>query len=191
MKKLSKRGMRIAAAAAAAVIGAASVFGIGTAVRKTTSASVPVIPVSTINNGLWLDWENSVSGVITADAEQSIYLSDTEKVKEVLVTEGQAVHKGDVLMRYDTKSTKLNLEKEKVNRERIELGIEVARENIRTLENISPISDGGDGLYLPGDLWGIEALEEELKEAQVYKKMLKADAKPANEDPEDETLGTE
>ena len=191
MKELSKRGKRIIAAIAAVVIGAAAVFGIGTAVRRTTSASVPVIQVSSIDYGLWLDWENSVSGVITSDAEQSIYLSDTEKVKEVLVTEGQAVHKGDVLMKYDTKSTKLNLEKEKVNRERIELGIEVARENIRTLENISPISDGGDGIYLPGDLLGIEAFEEVLKKAEVYKKTLKADAKPANEDPEDETLGTE
>ena len=190
MKELSKRGKRITAAVAAVVIGAAAVFGIGTAVRKTTSASVPVIQVSAINYGLWLDWENSVTGVITSDAEQSIYLSDTEKVKEVLVTEGQAVHKGDVLMKYDTKSTKLNLEKEKVNRERIELGIEVARENIRTLENISPISDGGD-IFLPGDFLGIEAFTDTLKKAEVYKKTLKKDAKPANEDPEDLTLGTE
>ena len=191
MKELSKKGRRILAAAAAAVIGAASVFGIGTAVRKTTSSSVPVIQVSSINNGMWLDWDNSVSGIITADAEQNIYLSDTEKVKEVLVAEGQAVHKGDVLMRYDTKSTRLSLEKEKINRERIELGIEVAKENIRTLENISPIPDEGDGLYLPGDLFGFEAFTDTLKKAEVYKKTLKADAKPANEDPEDETLGTE
>ena len=191
MKELSKKGRRILAAAAAAVIGAASVFGIGTAVRKTTSSSVPVIQVSSINYGMWLDWDNSVSGIITADAEQNIYLSDTEKVKEVLVAEGQAVHKGDVLMRYDTKSTRLSLEKEKINRERIELGIEVARENIRTLENISPIPDEGDGLYLPGDLFGFEAFTDTLKKAEVYKKTLKADAKPANEDPEDETLGTE
>ena len=191
MKELSKKGKRITAAAAAVVIGAAAVFGIGTAVRKTTSASVPVIQVSSIDYGMWFDWDNSVSGIITADAEQSIYLSDTEKVKEVLVAEGQAVHKGDVLMRYDTKSTKLNLEKEKINRERIELGIEVARENIRTLENISPISDGGDGIYLPEDLFGLEAFTDTLKKAEVYKKTLKADAKPANEDPEDETLGTE
>ena len=191
MKELSKKGRRILAAAAAAVIGAASVFGIGTAVRKTTSSSVPVIQVSSINYGMWLDWDNSVSGIITADAEQNIYLSDTEKVKEVLVAEGQAVHKGDVLMRYDTKSTRLSLEKEKINRERIELGIEVAKENIRTLENISPIPDEGDGLYLPGDLFGFEAFTDTLKKAEVYKKTLKADAKPANEDPEDETLGTE
>ena len=191
MKELSKKGRRILAASAAAVIGAASVFGIGTAVRKTTSSSVPVIQVSSINYGMWLDWDNSVSGIITADAEQNIYLSDTEKVKEVLVAEGQAVHKGDVLMRYDTKSTRLSLEKEKINRERIELGIEVAKENIRTLENISPIPDEGDGLYLPGDLFGFEAFTDTLKKAEVYKKTLKADAKPANEDPEDETLGTE
>ena len=173
MKELSKKGKRITAAAAAVVIGAAAVFGIGTAVRKTTSASVPVIQVSSIDYGMWLDWNNTVSGIITADAEQSIYLSDTEKVKEVLVSEGQAVHKGDVLMRYDTKSTKLNLEKEKINRERIELGIEVARENIRTLENISPISDGGDGIYLPEDLFGLEAFTDTLKRPRSTKRHLR------------------
>ena len=191
MKELNSKGKRIIAAAAALVIGAGTVFGIGTAVRKTTASSVPVISVSSINNGMWLDWDNSVNGIITADAEQNIYLSDTEKVKEVLVTEGQAVHKGDVLMRYDTKSTRLSLEKEKVNRERIELGIEVAKENIRTLESISPVADIGEGAFLAEDFLGMEAFTDSLKKATVYKKTLKADAKPANEDPEDETLGTE
>ena len=33
--------------------------------------------------------------------------------------------------------------------------------------------------------------KEVYKKATVYVKELKADAKPANEDPEDETLGTE
>lgn len=191
MKELSSKGKRIIAAAAALVIGAGTVFGIGTAVRKTTSSSVPVISVSSIDYGMWLDWNNSVNGIITADAEQSIYLSDTEKVKEVLVTEGQAVHKGDVLMRYDTKSTRLSLEKEKVNRERIELGIEVAKENIRTLESITPIADIGEGDFLLEDFLGMEAFTDSLKKATVYKKTLKADAKPANDDAEDESLGTE
>ena len=191
MKEFTNRGKRIMAAAAAIVVGAAAVFGIGTAVRRTTSSSVPVIPASSIDYGMWLDWENSVSGIITADAEQNIYLSDTEKVKEVLVTEGQAVHKGDVLMRYDTKSTRLNLEKEKINRERIELGIEVAKENIRTLEYLSPVSDGGEGIYFPDDFLALEAFTETLKKAEVYKKTLNKDAKPVNEDPEDETLGAE
>ena len=177
MKELNSKGKRIIAAAAALVIGAGTVFGIGTAVRKTTASSVPVISVSSINNGMWLDWDNSVNGIITADAEQNIYLSDTEKVKEVLVTEGQAVHKGDVLMRYDTKSTRLSLEKEKVNRERIELGIEVAKENIRTLESISPVADIGEGAFLAEDFLGMEAFTDSLKKATVYKKTLKAESR--------------
>ena len=91
-----------------------------------------------------IDWENSVTGMVTGDATQAIYLSDTETVESVMVTEGQAVHKGDVLLKYDTKATRLNLEKEKINREKILLDLEVARKNLETLENTSPTSDGGD-----------------------------------------------
>ena len=190
MKKFSNNGKKIAAAVAAAVIAVSAVFGIGAAVRKTTSSAVPVIEVSSIDYGMWLDWENSVSGVITSEAEQEVYLSDTEKVKEVLVSEGQAVHKGDVLLKFDTKSTKLNLEKEKINREKILLDIEVAKTNIKTLDGISPVSDG-DGMDFPDDFFEFETFEEQMAKAVIYKKILKADAKPANDDPEDETLGTE
>ena len=48
MKELNSKGKRIIAAAAALVIGAGTVFGIGTAVRKTTASSVPVISVSSV-----------------------------------------------------------------------------------------------------------------------------------------------
>ena len=191
MKNISKNGKRILAVVAAAVVGTGAVFGIGTAVRKTTSSSVLVIPVSSVNYSIWMGSENSVSGMITSEAEQAVYVSDTVKVQEVLVKEGQAVHKGDPLLRYDTKSTRLSLEKEQINRERIELGIEVARENIKTLERISPISDGDGGFFLPGDFDMMAAYEEAIEKAEVYKKMLKADAKPVNNDPEDLTLGTE
>ena len=191
MKNISKNGKRILAVVAAAVVGTGAVFGIGTAVRKTTSSSVLVIPVSSVNYSIWMGSENSVSGMITSEAEQAVYVSDTVKVQEVLVKEGQAVHKGDPLLRYDTKSTRLSLEKEQINRERIELGIEVARENIKTLERISPISDGDGGFSRPGDFGMMAAYEEAIEKAEVYKKMLKADAKPVNNDPEDLTLGTE
>ena len=99
----------------ALILGAAAVFGIAVAVRATTSSTVMVVRASELNYGEYLDWQNSVAGMITTDAEQDVYLSDTEVVEEVMVAEGQSVHKGDVLMRYDTTSTKLSLEKEKIN----------------------------------------------------------------------------
>ena len=188
MKKLIENNKKITAAVLALILGAAAVFGIAAAVRATTSSTVMVVRASELNYGEYLDWQNSVAGMITTDAEQDIYLSDTEVIDEVLVTEGQYVHKGDVLMRYDTTSTKLSLEKEKINYEKLLLQVQVAEENLRKLQAKSPVSDG-DFVFI--DDFGEFEPEEELKKAKVYEKVLKADAKPVYDDPKDETLGTE
>ena len=162
MKKLIENNKKITAAVLALILGVAAVIGIVAAVRATTSSTVMVVRASELNYGEYLDWQNSVAGMITTDAEQDVYLSDTEVIEEVLVTEGQSVHKGDVLMRYDTTSTKLSLEKEKIN------------------YGFGVIDDFGE--FDP---------VEQMEKATVYEKVLKADAKPVNDDPEDETLGTE
>ena len=189
MDKLTGSKKRITAALIAIVLTFAAVAGIAAAVRATTASTVAVIPVSDLNYGNYLDWQNNVTGKITTEAEQNIYLSDTEKVQEVAVQEGQIVRKGDVLLRYDTESTRLSLEKEKVKREKIELDIEVAKENIKTLENASADSDGGDfgliGYFIETDP------AEVLAKASVHEKVLRADAKPVSEGSEYEILGTE
>ena len=179
MKNNKKLTIAVAGLLAAILL----VAGIAAAVRTTTSSKVLVVPVSDLNYGQMIDWENSVSGMVTGDATQSIYLSDTETVESVMVTEGQAVHKGDVLLKYDTKATKLNLEKEKINREKILLDLEVARKNLETLENTSPTSDGGD-FGFDGDFDDFEDTEI-YENAEVYVKKLTADAKPINGDSED------
>lgn len=189
MDKLTGSKKRITAALIAIVLTFAAVAGIAAAVRATTASTVAVIPVSDLNYGNYLDWQNNVTGKITTEAEQNIYLSDTEKVQEVAVQEGQIVRKGDVLLRYDTESTRLSLEKEKVKREKIELDIEVAKENIKTLENTSADSDGG-GFGLIGDFIETDPAEV-LAKASVHEKVLRADAKPVSEGSEYEILGTE
>ena len=189
MDKIKGINKKTLAGVLAAVIAVGAVWGITVAVRATTASAVPVVRVSDLNYGSYMDWQNSVSGIVTTEAEQNIYLSDTEKVQEVLVTEGQAVHKGDVLLRYDTRGTMLSLEKEKLNRERIELEITVAKENIRILENASPVSEGGDFGFV-ADFVEIDPAQV-LSQAQVYEKILTADAKPVSEGSEYEVLGTE
>ena len=189
MDKLTGSKKRITAALIAIVLTFAAVAGIAAAVRATTASTVAVIPVSDLNYGNYLDWQNNVTGKITTEAEQNIYLSDTEKVQEVAVQEGQVVRKGDVLLRYDTESTRLSLEKEKVKREKIELDIEVAKENIKTLENASADSDGGD-FGLIRDFIETDPAEV-LAKASVHEKVLRADAKPVSEGSEYEILGTE
>ena len=186
---LNGKQKKIAAGAVSLLLVAAITAGIVSAVRSTTSSTVAVVPVSDLNYGNYLDWQNSVTGLVTTQAEQNVYLSDTEKVEEVLVEEGQAVHKGDVLLRYDTRATELKLEKEKLAREKIELAITVAKENIKTLENASPTSDGGD-FDLSWDFSEFDPVDV-LNKAEVHEHILKADAKPVSDDPDDVFLGTE
>ena len=171
MDKLTGSKKRITAALIAIVLTFAAVAGIAAAVRATTASTVAVIPVSDLNYGNYLDWQNNVTGKITTEAEQNIYLSDTEKVQEVAVQEGQVVRKGDVLLRYDTESTRLT------------------KENIKTLENTSADSDGGD-FGLIGDFIETDPAEV-LAKASVHEKVLRADAKPVSEGSEYEILGTE
>ena len=65
--KLQGSKKRITAALAAVVLLAVTVAGIAAAVRATTASAVAVIPVSDLNYGNYLDWENSVSGRITTE----------------------------------------------------------------------------------------------------------------------------
>ena len=190
MKGLMNNKKKITIITASVLALILAVAGIAAAVRATTSTTVPVLPVSNLNYGEMMDWENSVTGTVTSDGEQNIYLSDTETVEEVLVTEGQSVRKGDVLFRYDTRSTKLKLEKEKINREKIELAIEVARENLRKLDQVSPVSEDDGDFGFAEDFFEFDETEA-YEKATVYVKELKADAKPVNDDPEDTLLGTE
>ena len=69
MDKLQGNKKRITAALAAVVLLFAAIAGIAAAVRATTASTVAVIPVSDLNYGVYLDWQNSVSGRITTEAE--------------------------------------------------------------------------------------------------------------------------
>lgn len=84
---------------AAVLSGAAA--GISVAVRKTTSSSgtALVISVNDISySGYMMDTASSMSGYVTTDAMQNVYLTDAETVSKVCVKEGQTVRKGDVLL---------------------------------------------------------------------------------------------
>lgn len=118
-----------------------AVAGIVYAVKKSQEKTVMVVSASSLNyGGGGFDFSVSMDGTITADVSQDIYISSTQTVDEVFVTEGQKVYVGDKLLSYDTVKTGMNLEKEKINREQIELQIDVARRNLVTLNKLKPVS---------------------------------------------------
>ena len=122
------------------VAGAALIVGIGLAVRHSVRGSRAMV-VSAQEQAEYEgagDEISDIEGVVSSGASQSIYLTESMPVKEVKVTEGQQVRKGDVLLVYDTTKAKMNMEKEQLNVSRVENSIQITERNIRTLQSIRP-----------------------------------------------------
>ena len=130
---------RIITAILSTVVTVGVIAGIVAAVKSTTSTKqVMVVPASELNFGYGYDGENAVEGYVTSSAAQNVYIQEDVIVREINVTDGQQVKKGDVLIVTDPGQAELNLAKAKLNQEQIKLYIDTAQKNIKTLKNIKP-----------------------------------------------------
>ncbi len=73
-----------------------------------------VYSVSEISEDSYDDYQNMVGGEIRTDRLQVAFPSDTQQINEVLVQEGDQVKKGDVLIRYSTTLTELQLQRKEL-----------------------------------------------------------------------------
>ena len=146
---MKKKWIAAFIAAGVLLLGGVTVYA-----EKTSSQStVKVVSVSDMSGGGgWSD--NSLSGNITSDVSQNIYLADSQKVKKIYVKEGDTVKVGDDLLTYDMTLENLDLEMKKLEKQGIELNIEKANREITKLKNTKPSSDNGNedpGLDIPED----------------------------------------
>ena len=136
-------------AAGVLLLGGVTVY----AVKTSSQSTVMVASVSDMSGGGgWSD--NSLSGNITSDVSQNIYLADSQTVKKIHVKEGDTVKVGDDLLTYDMTLENLDLEMKKLEKQGIELNIEKANREITKLKNTKPSSDNGNedpGLDIPED----------------------------------------
>lgn len=77
---------------------------------------------------------SQTSGVVSTDKMQKIFLSDTQKIRQVYVQEGQSVKKGDKLLSYDTTLTALDIERAQIDYERQQLQQENAKKELERLD---------------------------------------------------------
>lgn len=171
---MKKKWIAAFVAAGVLLLGGVTVY----AVKTSNQGTVKVVSVSQMSGGGgWYD--NSMSGTITSDVSQNIYLTDSQQVKKIYVKEGDTVKVGDELVSYDMTLENLDLEMKKLEKQGIELNIEKAKREITKLKNTKPSSDPGEdpGTDLPEDP-GIEPEEPDVEPgetAEAYKE-LTADA---------------
>lgn len=87
----------------------------------------------------YYDGGNESSGMVTTDRVQTVYLSDTQTILEILVTEGQQVKKGDVLFTYDTTLSDIALMKKDLAVQQAKLDLETAQKELRVINSYKPI----------------------------------------------------
>ncbi len=80
------------------------------------------------------------SGMITTDKVQTVYISDTQTITEVLVSEGQQVKKGEVLFTYDTTLSDIALQRKALSVEQSKLDLETAKRELAVINSYVPIS---------------------------------------------------
>lgn len=78
-------------------------------------------------------------GMVTTDRVQAIMPSDTQKVTEILVYQGQEVKKGDVLYKYDTTLSDLELERKDLSIQQMEVNLKNAQAELKTLKSMKPM----------------------------------------------------
>ena len=87
----------------------------------------------------WGDSRESY-GPVTTDKIQTVFLSDTQTITEILVQPGDTVKKGDVLMTFDTTLDDLALERKRLDVEKLKLQQQAARERLTEIQNMVPMT---------------------------------------------------
>ena len=103
-----------------------------------------VFPVTMIGYTDYYSGSSESYGMVTTDKVQSLFLSGTQTVTEILVYPGQSVKKGDVLFTYDTTLSDLAIERKDLANQQLAVELKTAQSELAALKKMKPI------VYKPG-----------------------------------------
>ncbi len=134
MPKPKKILLGVAALGTAAAVGAGIWFS-----TQGGSEPVPVFPFRQVGmNEYWGDNQESY-GPVSTDRIQTVYVSDTQTVTEILVSMGDSVKEGDLLMTFDTTLTDIALERKRLDVEKLKLQMQQAEEKLQEIKAMKPM----------------------------------------------------
>lgn len=189
MKKVkNKIIVRVGAGVLAVAVVTGTVLGVRAA--RGGSNAVGVYELS----GLSSDADNmgmssEMSGTVSADEVQTVYVSDTQTVTKVFVEEGQQVRKGDVLLTYDTTLTDIELTRKELEIQKQKLELEKMQKQVKTRKRLdAPPEEGGSSTSGIPETGGedkdkqIQDLQNKIKDLQDQVKKLEDSSSSAGKD---------
>ena len=137
--KRKSRGKKILISVICLVLVAAIGGGVWFYTGTKSGEPVNVYPFNYL--GMTEYWGDSqeTSGFVQTDGVQTVYLSGTQTVTEILVQLGQEVKKGDILMTFDTTLSDLALERKRLDVEKLKLQLEDAKKQLRQINSMKPM----------------------------------------------------
>lgn len=162
MKQIKGIGKRIVIAIlVVALIGGVAWGGIYAFKHFRSGGTVYVYPMDElIITDDWIGNEEESYGSVYTSNMQTVYVSSSQTVTEILVEEGQEVKKGDVLFSYDTTLSDLNLERQRIQIQKLEKELETQKKELQVIQTYRP---GQKVKYadLPEDSTLLGSLEKE------------------------------
>lgn len=138
MKKQNKKKIIITVTAVVLVV--AIGLGVWFGVSRGRSEPVKVFTFNSVGmTEYWGDSQESY-GPVSTDKIQTVFLSSTQTVTEMKVAQGDEVKKGDVLMTFDTTLSDLQLERKRLEVEKLKLDLETAQKKLKDIQNMKPMS---------------------------------------------------
>ena len=138
MKKQNKKKIIITVTAVVLVV--AIGLGVWFGVSRGRAEPVKVFAFNSVGmTEYWGDSQESY-GPVSTDKIQTVFLSSTQTVTEMKVAQGDTVKKGDVLMTFDTTLSDLQLERKRLEVEKLKLDLETAQKKLKDIQNMKPMS---------------------------------------------------
>ncbi len=139
LKEFWKKQKKLLLTIAIVVLVLAVGCGLWYYLANNSSEPVYVYPFNYIGmTEYWGDSQESY-GPVTSDNIQTVYLTDTQTVTEILVQEGDTVKKGDLLMSFDTTLNDLTLERKRLDVEKTKLQLENAKRELQQINSMKPM----------------------------------------------------
>lgn len=107
------------------------------------SKTVDVYSVSMMSTGD-MGYQMTSEGMVCDDAEQSVYVSEEMKIKDVFVTEGQEVKAGDALMSFDVSSISFSVEMKQLEIQSYQSQLESQNKKLKQLKATKPVQKQAD-----------------------------------------------